>query len=160
MLAPAVLFFMFSFAVPMAIAVRLSLFKTDYLNSEFVGFQNYIKAFSDGYFQKSFFNALAFIVFTTPALIFISYKIAATLSVYSVKTQAAMRFTIYLPALTSGIVMSLMWRWMLHGDGLINQMLSVVNLPAVPWMTEAWPARIAIALIGISGGIGGMVLIF
>ena len=56
-------------------------------------------------------------------------------------------------------MMTLIWRWFLVTDGLINQVLGAVGLSSVRWLHDAWPARASISLILIAGGIGSEVLL-
>jgi multiple sugar transport system permease protein len=67
---------------------------------------------------------------------------------------------LYVPGLSSGLIMTLVWRWLLQKQGLINGALVTLGLPGVPWMTEAWWSRVSIALISLVAGIGGTVILF
>lgn len=158
MIAPAIFFYLFSFAVPMVVVGRLSFFKSNYIVSEFIGITNYVKAINDYYFQKSFFNAFVLMVFIIPVALYISYKLAAMLSVFPRGTQGVFRFVLHLPSLVAGIVIGMVWRWMLNETGLINQVLSIVNIQPVWWLVYAWPARISLSVIQMSAMIGGEVL--
>jgi len=158
MIAPAILLYIVSFAVPMVVVGRLSFFKSNYIVSEFVGLGNYVKALQDYYFQKSFFNAFVLMVFIIPISLYISYKLAAALSVFDRRSQGFFRFMLHLPSLVAGIVIGMVWRWMLNETGLINQLLSVVGMRPIWWLVYAWPARISLSVIQMSAMIGGQVL--
>ena len=159
MLVPALVLYILTFAAPMVIAGRLSLFETGFGREAFVGLANYTKALNDRFFVKSFVNSFVLLLLIVPASIVAAYKISAFLSTFDKKTQGVMRFILYVPGLAAGLVMALLWRWFLHGDGLVNSLLATIHLPGVPWLTDAWPARISVALIIISGGLGATVLI-
>ena len=160
MLAPALLFYALSFAVPLLVVGRLSLFEADYVRETFVGLRNYAMAFADPYFQKSFVNAFVFVAMVSPTMITISYWTASLLSGFRSRVQAIGRFLLYVPSLASGLIMTLVWRWMLQKAGLLNGLLDLVGIPAIPWLSEAWAARLAVALISIVSGIGGTVIVF
>jgi len=160
LITPAILLWGLTFAAPIVIAVRLSLFDSDYLTSTFIGLGNYgRKMLDDKYFVKSFVNSFWLVLFIVPPMVMISYNVAAHISDFSDRTQSAFRFVFYIPGLTSGVIMALIWRWMLALDGLINQFLSVVGLGAVPWLIDAWPARAGVALIQVVQTVGGNILI-
>jgi len=95
---------------------------------------------------------LIFVGLIAPLGIGIPYWIAMFLQRFGKRTQAAGRFIAYVPSLTSGLVLALLWRWLLMRDGLINQVLTHVGLPGVAWFGEVWPARIAVAMVALSGG--------
>jgi len=160
LLTPAVLIWGLTFAAPIIIAVRLSLFDSDYLTSVFVGLGNYgRKMLDDKYFIKSFVNSFWLVLFIVPPQIFIAYTVAAHISDFSDRIQSALRFAFYIPILASGVIMALIWRWLLALDGLINQFLSVVGIGAVPWLIDAWPARAGVAIIQVVQTVGGNILI-
>lgn len=160
MLLPAIGFYLLAFAAPLAIVGRLSLYRADYVHETFVGLSNYIDAFRDNYFRKSFINAFLFVLMIAPALIVLSYSTASFLSGFHPRIQSVGRFFLFIPGLSSGLIMTLVWRWMLQKTGLINGLLTVLRLPIIPWLTEAWAARLSIALISLVSGIGGTVILF
>jgi ABC-type sugar transport system permease subunit len=160
MLLPAGIFFLLSFLGPMVLVGRLSLYRTDYVTSAFVGFQNYLTAFQDKYFLKSFVNSFIFVGMTAPLMIFAAYKIASLLSQFPPKIQSAGRFIIYIPGLISGLIITLLWGWLLDRNGLVNSVLGTIGVPAVPWLSEAWPARMTISMMSVSSGVGGFVILF
>lgn len=159
MLTPATALYALCFVAPVIVAVRLSLFKSNYITSTFVGFANYVKMFSDYYFIKSFGNAFILVLFIVPPLLFLAYHIAAHIADFSSRTQSALRFIFFIPGLASGIIMALIWRWILHIDGLINQLLMLAGLQPVLWLINAWPARVSVALIQVITVVGGNVLL-
>ncbi|MFH1603302.1 MAG: sugar ABC transporter permease [Pseudomonadota bacterium] len=160
MIAPAGLFFLLAFVGPILLVVRLSFFATNYVTSEFVGFGNFARAFQDKMFWKSFFNVGVFVLFIAPASIGIAYRIALFLQRFGRRLQAAGRFICYVPSLTSGLVMALLWSWLLLRAGLINQFLATVGIAAIPWLALPWTARLSVALVALSSGPGLFVILF
>jgi ABC-type sugar transport system permease subunit len=160
MLGPAAGFFLLSFAAPMVLVGRLSFLRYNFLESTFIGFDNFTAAVKDPYFLKSFINSWIFIVFAVPLSLAVSYKIASFLSGFNKGVQSAGRFLLFLPGLASGLIMAMLWKWLLKRDGLINQVLALANVAAVPWLSEAWAARVSISMIIIITGIGGYVIMF
>jgi len=121
---------------------------------------NYVKAVADPYFRKSFINVFWFVLFIAPLGIGIPYKISLFLQRFNRKTQSAGRFICYVPSFTSGLIMGLLWRWLLARGGMINQILAYIGLPTVAWFGQVWPARIAVAMVALSGGAGAWVILF
>ena len=161
MIAPAGLFFLLSFAVPLVMVGRLSLFKTDYVKSAYIGVANFVRAVKDPYFVRSFANVFWFVLGIAPFSLLSAYWIASFLFFqFGPKAQAAGRFICYVPALTAGLVMTMLWMWFLLREGLFNQALTYIGLEAVPWLGQPWPARLSIVLVSLSGGNGGFVILF
>jgi multiple sugar transport system permease protein len=160
MLAPAIGFFLLTFAAPIVVVGRLSFFQSDYVREVYVGLRNYLDAFRDRYFLKSFANAFVFVALIVPALVVVSYTTASVLSGFRERMQSVGRFLLFVPGLSSGLIMTLVWRWLLQKAGLVNGVLVVLGLKAVPWLTEAWGARVSIAMVSLVAGIGGTVILF
>jgi ABC-type sugar transport system permease subunit len=158
--APAIVLFLLSFAAPLVLVGRLSFFATDYITSEFIGLANFANAFHDPYFLKSFVNVFWFVLLIAPASILSSYRIAGFLHGFGRKMQAAGRFVCYVPSLTSGLIMTLLWAWLLLRNGLINQFFAVLGIPAVPWLAIPWSARLSVAMVALSSGSGMFVILF
>ena len=160
MLLPAGAFFLLSFAVPMVLVGRLSFFKVDYVSEEWLGLGNYIGAFQDHYFIKSFFNAFWFVLFITPPIVGGAYWISSMLTGFRERVQSAVRFIVYIPGLASGLIMGLLWAWILMREGLVNQFLSLAGISAIPWLSQPWTARVSISVIVVTSSIGGLVILF
>lgn len=160
LIAPATIFYVFSFAIPLTMAGRLSFFTLDKGDLLFVGIKNYIRAFEDPLFWKSFVNVGWFVLFIAPPSIAIPYWIAILLQRFGRKMQSVGRFICYVPNLTSGLIIALLWKWLLERSGLINQILAHIGLPGIGWFGEPMWSRVAVALVALSGGSGVMVILF
>lgn len=144
----------------MVLVARLSLFHTDYITERFVGLDNYSRLLTDGYFLKSVLNSTWYVLMITPAFVVGGYLIASWLDRMSKRAQSIGRLVFYIPALTAGIIITLVWRWFLQRGGVINWMLGLLGISPVAWLGDVWPARVAIAAIIISTGIGAYVVYF
>jgi len=160
LLLPAVAAFLFSFVAPLILVGRLSLFTIRETREVFVGLQNYARAITDPYFLKSFINVFWFVLFIAPLGIGIPYQISMFLQKFDRRTQGLGRFICYVPSFTSGLIMALLWKWLLARTGMINQVLEYIGIPAIAWFGEPWPARVAVALVALSSGSGAFVILF
>ena len=160
LIAPAACVFVLSFAVPLVLVGKLSFYTLDAGRSVFVGFANYAKALADPMFMKSFVNAFWFVLLISPLGIGIPYWIAIFLQRFTSRAQSIGRFIIYVPSLTSGLIVTLLWRWLLMRNGLINDILAHIGVSSIGWLGEQWPARIAVAMVALSGGGGVFVILF
>ena len=158
MLLPAIVLLLLTFAVPMVIVGRLSLLDSDYLIEKFVGFGNFIELVKDARFLKTFVNVFIYLVPLIPFSILVCYGTASMLSRFSPRTQAVGRFVSYLPSLTAGLIIALLWQWLLARDGLVNQYLISWGFKSVPWFTQPWTARLSMLLVSMTGGPGALLI--
>ncbi len=151
--------------VPFGMAIEKSFFHWNGSNvNQFVGLANYMQAFRDPVFRISMQNAgilaLAYIgiVLTIPLL-------AAELlyAVRSRRGQYVIRTAFTFPMVVPGVVITLLWKWILAGDnGVLNNVLAAVGLGelAMPWLGSTRTALGAIIAIGFpwlgSAGLGGL----
>ena len=154
MLLPVLVFGGLAFVGPLFMVGHLSLFDTNYVVSKYVGLRNFVAMFSDRYFVRSLSNAFWYIIFVMPLLTFLSYKSALLLASMNKRAATAGRFMFYIPALTAGIIISLVWRWIYAREGLANWIISSLGLPVVSFFSDQWAARIAISIIIISMSMG------
>ncbi len=159
MLLPAILSFCLGFVAPMIMVGRLALLESDYLLEKFVGLGNFAEAFKDKMFMKSFVNVLIFVVPLMPITILLTYGSTSMLTRFSNRTQSVGRFISYLPSLTTGLIVSLLWRWLLKRDGMINQYLVSWGLQSVAWLTQPWTARLSLILVSLSTGPGAFIIL-
>lgn len=112
--APQILLFAFFLIYPMIEGVRMSLYKTRYLKSKFVGIGNYLKLFSDDVFQKATVNTIEIVVIGT--LLTMLFAILIAVSVFDKKNGyvSFVRCTYYLPTIISAVVICVVWDWILN----------------------------------------------
>ncbi len=159
MLLPAILLFGLTFVVPMGMVGRLALLDSDYITDKFVGVGNFVELLRDTKFLKSFLNVFLYLLPLIPYTVVLCYGTASMLTRFSPRAQAAGRFVSYLPSLTSGLIISLLWRWLLARDGLVNQYLVAWGAKAIPWFTQPWTARGAMLFVSMSTGPGALIIL-
>jgi multiple sugar transport system permease protein len=65
----------------------------------------------------------------------------------------------YLPGIISGVALALIWGWILKDRGLLNYLLSLLQIPAVPWLRSPDAALWAVVLTTIWAQ-GTMMMVF
>lgn len=113
---PTVLAFAVFFVIPFIMGIYLSFTNfTTVADAEFVGFENYIAAFSE---SKDFLNALIFTVkFAVIAIITVNvfaYLLALILT-KGIKGQNFFRSVFFMPNLIGGIVLGYIWQVIING---------------------------------------------
>ncbi|MCB1280750.1 MAG: sugar ABC transporter permease [Salinibacterium sp.] len=131
--------------------------------SPWVGFDNYVRAFSDPVFLNSLVNAVVYTAVTVPLQIIIGLGLAVLLD-SKLPGRVAYRVLFYLPVVTSWVVVSLLFKYIFSSnEGLAN--FTVVDLlhivpDNVSWFQDRWTAFVAICALGVWKGVGWSMLIF
>lgn len=157
-LTPAIAFLLLFFGYPIIKNVTMSLqeytTKTFYTGeAPFVGLDNYIAVIRSSVFTTALLNTVLF----TVGSIIGQFTIGLALAVFFKKRfplSGVMRSLLLLPWLLPMIVSSAIWKWMLDKDsGVINQLLGLLHIDAVPWLTSTSVALIAVIMVNIWLGI-------
>jgi hypothetical protein len=107
---------------------------------KWVGFDNYIRAFTkDQYFYKYFGNTLYFVVTLVPIVLALSLLLAILINKKTSWVNNIYRVALFLPSITSTVAVSMVWLWIFNPDmGLINNFLMAIGLNDVPmWLEQA-----------------------
>ena len=158
---PLVLYFLVFQLAPMLIALIISFTNyslqhlTDYT---FVGFENYVELFTNSVKYPRFWSSLKttffYILLTVPANIVLSLVVSALLN-SKIKGEKFFKTVFYIPSVTVGVAIMVMWQQMLAPDGLINQLLGT----EVDFLNNEATALVVFAFMSIWGGLGYNVLI-
>ena len=144
---------------PLAEVVKLSLYKTNFIKTTFVGLDNYIYALTDPDFLQTIINSFFYALILVPGQILAALLIA--LSTYSLnkRWQDFTRIILYVPVLSAGIIIAGSWKWIFHIDGPINWVLSIFNIQAINWFAQGSTAIPVISLIVIFSTFGSNLII-
>ena len=155
--SPWILGFILFTLIPMGSSLFISFTEWNILTDPvFVGLDNYEDTFNDPLFYKSLKVTLLYTLGSVPLCIIISIFVAVLLN-SDIKCINLYRTIYYLPAVVSGVVVSLLWVWLFNSEyGLVNNFLAIFGLEGPNWLTsEVWvlPALIIMSVWGIGGSI-------
>lgn len=139
--------------IPFINAIIKSFFKWNGGNvDEYIGFQNYADLFQNKQFYISLLNSLKFCIANVVIALTLPLLAAELLfSVKSKKMQYLVRTLLTFPMVVPGVVVILLWKWILSGDsGLLNDLLTKIGLAQLvtPWLGSSKTALFAIILVG------------
>ena len=130
-------------------------------SAEFVGLENYTKAFGDERFLKSLRNTAYFVIVGVPATIAIGLALAVALNRVVGWMKTVFRVGFYLPVVTSIVAIAVIWRYLLSPDvGLINSVLARIGLEGPNWLGETATAMPSIIALGVWRNVGFDIIIF
>ncbi len=115
----------------------------------FIGFDNYVRAFSDATFLKAAGNTAYFVLVGVPLTLTIALAAAVALDRGIDRLRSVFRLGFYTPVITSIVAVAVVWRFILQTDGgLLNTALGWVGIHGPNWLgSSAWsmPALIMMA---------------
>ena len=160
MIAPMVILLSIFVIWPLIYAIYLSFFKTSfYKGSEFVGLQFYMFVLQDPNFWNSLRIGISFAAMVVPAGLVISLLLASFIKILSKRMASFMKVTVYVPAVISTVVASVLFLFMYQDQGVVNWFLSLLNAGPVAWLNNPGTALPAIAVPAIWLGLGITTLI-
>lgn len=155
--APAIGFYTVFVLVPMVRTVQYSFYEWDGIGaSPWVGFDNYVRVFTDPELSGTIVNAFQLIVFFSGIPVLLGMAIAATIRRIAASRLAVVaRTVLFVPQVIPLVAAGIAWSWLLSSDGLVNQLLSAIGLEGI---TRAWLGDFVTALPAV-GVIGAWVLL-
>jgi len=143
--------------IPMLSSLAISFTEWNILTPpKFVGLANYKEIFADELFYQSLKVTLGYTLFSVPINVILCLFVAILLN-NDIKGINFFRTLYYLPAVVSGVVISLLWSWIFNPEfGLLNNALLNFGITGPRWLgDEKWviPALLIMTVWGIGGGI-------
>ncbi|HEY59160.1 MAG TPA: sugar ABC transporter permease [Anaerolineae bacterium] len=126
---------------------------------EYVGFGNYTHLFEDKYFWQSLLTTLKFTIMYVPSVVGLALALAAFAN-QNKPGMGAIRAIIFIPVVTSFVVVSIFWGMLLNKDvGVVNAMLQTLGFKRVSFLMDKNNALPTIALISIWKNVGYSMII-
>ncbi len=160
--APAVLLLLATYIIPMIVLAGFSV--TDYklgaLSTRFVGFDNFINAFSDPVFLRSLRNTIIYALIVIPFGVFLALGIA--LLVYNRKrSRGFWEVAYFLPVTATLVAMATVWQFLLHPSiGPVNAVIKWFGFEPVSFLSNPALLIPTMALIGIWQVLGFNMVLF
>jgi multiple sugar transport system permease protein len=145
---------------PMIASLLLSFTRYDILHApNFVGLANYIKMLSnDPKFWHSLRITLTYAFIAVPMNLVFGFALAFLLNL-NVPGLAFWRTSFYLPSVTSGVAVAILWGFIFNPRfGILNWILSLVGIRGPGWLASPDWALAALILMSLWGVGGGMII--
>jgi multiple sugar transport system permease protein len=162
-LAPTVIGITLFTVVPILASILLAFFRWDIISSpEFVGLQNFVAIGKDPTVRVAFLNTFAFVVVAVALQLAVALGLAVLVqSRMPGWLRAFFRSALFFPLILSAASVSLMMAFLFNQDfGLVNRVLSFVDVPAVPWLTSTSGAAVVVVLVYVWQNFGFSFLLF
>ncbi|MFD8530120.1 carbohydrate ABC transporter permease [Streptosporangium canum] len=160
-LCGALICFAFFSWYPMVREILLSFQQTNFVDEPtWVGLENFGTVIDDAAFADAWINTAAF---TGLALVFgYCVPFAAAIILNELRhAKAYLRFVVYLPVMLPPAVGVLLFKWFYDpGPGLFNQILDLVNIPALSWLDSTDTALLSLVAVSTWMNLGTGTLIY
>ncbi|WP_159588616.1 carbohydrate ABC transporter permease [Chelativorans xinjiangense] len=148
-MTPALLFVAVFVLYPLGQLVYTSTTDASLLGGgEFVGLENYAKAFSDKGFWRSLWFTVSYTLYITPVLMGLGF-LAALLTTENTRLKQFTRGAIFLPVVIGLATSSFIWLWLFDQQvGLFNRLLvdiGILDKPLV-WFRKAELGQLAVII--------------
>lgn len=151
-----ILFFIFSF-IPVIQSIILA-FK------DFDGawtLDNFRWMMEDSVFWIAVKNTIIYTMVTVPKNLLMALILASIIQPFSNKIQTFFRTAFYLPTVTSSVVFSLIWLWILNPElGFLNHFLSIFGIESIGWLTSPDTALWSIILTDLVLAPGSGIILY
>ncbi|MWJ12673.1 carbohydrate ABC transporter permease [Clavibacter michiganensis] len=154
MLVPLVSSFAMSFTDFRATDIR-SPFAVD-----FTGLDQYAALFTDATFLRSIGVTAFFVVVGIPVTMVIALALALALNSGRGRIVSFFRVGFYAPVVTSIVAVSVVWRYILLPDGLLNSALAVVGITGPNWLSDTTWALPSLVVMAVWRNVGTLMIIF
>ena len=114
----------------------------------FIGLGNFARMIQDKVFQTALGNNFLFMLIQIPLMIFLALVLAVLLNQGIRHFRGPLRLAIFLPAITSLVVVSVLFRVLLQTNGMLNNILLDAHLIVTPigWLNDAFWAKVTIIM--------------
>ena len=136
------------YAYPLISSIYYSLTTYSILSpGKFIGLKNYVNLMKDDLFWKSVSNTLYFTLLSVPTNIAVGLVIALLLN-FKGRMVGVYRTAFFIPTLVPVVAVATVWRFLLDSQhGLFNDLLNLVGLASVPWLSSEAFSKISLVMI-------------
>ncbi len=126
----------------------------------FIGLENYRTLFADADVWQALINTFKYSIIEVPFSIVLALIIAVLLN-RNIHGRGTYRTIYFLPMVAAPAAVAMVWRWLYNSEfGLLNYLLSIVNLSPVVWLSNPDIAFISVAFVGVWSVLGYNMVLF
>lgn len=163
---PFVLSFLVFMLFPVVASLAMSL--TDFRSRDiptplavgFVGLEQYADLLSTPQFLRSVANTGYFVLVGIPLTMAVALALAVALNSGITRLRTVFRLGFYAPVVTSIVAVAVVWRFVLHPEGLLNTVLGGVGVQGPDWLGDTTWAMPSMILMAVWRNTGTLMVIF
>ena len=129
-------------------------------NVNFLGLSQYVALFKDPQFLRSLKTTGIFVLVGLPLTMALALCFAVALNKGSQHLNAFFRALYYAPVVASVVAVSVVWRYILQRDGLLNSALALIGVQGPDWLHDTRYALPALIVMTTWRNMGTLMIIF
>lgn len=149
--------------LPLIVAMYRSLYQSillDPMGGKYVGLAQYRALGSDSLFYDSLRTTALYGLMRIPTTVILGFILALVVN-HNIRGISVVRTAIFLPAVTSIAVMSVIWNLMYQPDyGILNSILNFMHIPSQLFIADPRQALPSVAAVAVWQNVGFIVIIF
>ncbi|AZK49105.1 carbohydrate ABC transporter permease [Paenibacillus lentus] len=158
---PQMLVFLMFLVYPIFEGIRLSMYRINYQNEKFVGFENYMILFNDPVFFKALINTVVFVVFIVILTVGFALFVASAVFDKNARYVSFIRGSYYIPVMVSMVVMSMVWSFLLNpANGLISYFARDMGLGAINLLGNPKTVMPVIIFVTFATNVGQAIILY
>lgn len=117
-------------------------------NLEYIGLDNWSRLLNDPTLRQALINTMTYLMIQVPLMIVLALFFSVILNDPDLKFRGFFRTAIFLPAVTSLVAYSVIFKYMFSIDGIVNQLLVHLNFISEPiaFISDPFWAKVVIIL--------------
>ena len=149
-IAPAMAGFIIFMLKPTITTVVLSFFEWNVVTDPvFAGIENYTAVFADPLFWNSIKVTLQYMIYHIPASLILAFIMAIALK-QKIRGVGIFRTAFVLPWITTPIIISFIWKWILDPNfGILNYLAKSLGMDLSNVINSEWFPMVSVALINM-----------
>ncbi|WP_059170493.1 carbohydrate ABC transporter permease [Bacillus sp. FJAT-27445] len=160
-IAPQLLLFLVFIVYPIFEGIRLSLYRINYQQETFIGFENYTRLFANPVFMKSTINTVIFVVCIVALTVIFALFVSASIFDKNAKYVSFIRGSYYIPVMVSMVVMSMVWGFLLNpANGLIPYAARQLEIVSVNFLGDKDLVLPVIIFITFATNVGQAIILY
>lgn len=160
-IAPVYLSFILFNIYPLIKAIIMSFTMSGTTYEGWLGLKNYALVFDNYAWWPSVRNTIVYSLAVVPSSVFIPFILASMIRLMNSKVQTFFKACLYLPQVSSGLVMSLVWFWIFDPFyGLLNYIIGIVGVAPKIWLGDTSTALLSLIIMGVFAGHGSGTIMY
>jgi multiple sugar transport system permease protein len=149
-------------AYPVVSAFIVSFQEYKPLGSAFAGLANYAATFRSALFWQAVRNTIVYTALTVPVSLFLSFGAAILILPLKRWLQTAFKAIYYLPAVASGVALSVVWLWIFDPlpSGILNRFIGWFGAHNQNWLGSSAYAMFSLVIMAWLSSHGAGIIIY
>lgn len=157
---PSLLMFLIFSLYPMVDSIVLSFQRLRLTGREWVGLQNYARLLDETAFFTILTNTFLYALLIVPIGVLLALAMSVLIFRLPAAVQTFFKSAFYLPVVTSGLVLSMVWLYLYDpAFGLLNYLLGTIGLEPVLWLANPTFSLLSIVIMYHASHWGGSIIL-